>query len=101
MYASNVALQSKRDFKARLTRHAQKRSQQRGLPADAIPMVLAYGERTYDGKGGIRCLMTDRSIAQLVRALGHTQRIDALAGTYVVVNAENPSQVITVAHRYS
>ncbi len=62
-------------------------------------LVLAYGQREFDGQGGIRYLMTADSIASLRRAVGHTQRVDALAGVYAVVSAED-STLITVGHRF-
>lgn len=43
--------------------------------------------------------MTADSIASLQRAVGHTQRVEALAGMYAVVSAED-STLITVGHRF-
>jgi hypothetical protein len=48
----------------------------------------------------VRFLMTDKAMASLVRTLGRNQRIDALVGAYVVVNAEDGT-VNTIGHRYS
>lgn len=98
---SNATFQSTRHKKAQLSRHAQRRAQQRGISADLVPLISCYGDRTHDGEGGIRCLMTPGAMAKLIRAVGHSQRIDALAGTYIVISAEDESQVITVAHRLS
>lgn len=83
-----------------LSKHAQKRGCQRGIPQLSIPLVLAYGEREFDGRGGIRYLMTSDSIASLRRVVGSTQQVDALAGVYAVVSAEDQT-VITVGHRYA
>lgn len=99
MHQSNDTYEANGRRKAELSRHAQKRSQQRGLPEDLVPIIMAYGERSYDGKGAIRYLMTDKSMSALVRALGRNQRIDGLPGAYVVVSAVD-SKVITISHRY-
>lgn len=86
--------------KIELSRHATKRSKQRAISRDCVPLILAYGERSHDGQGGIRYLMTQRSVATLERAVGYTQRLDALAGCYAVVDAANEETVITLGHRY-
>ena len=98
---SNVNYRPDRDRKAQLSRHAKRRSQQRGIGGDVLPLLLAYGERSHDGQGGIRCLMTDKAMATLVRAVGRTQRVDALAGAYFVLSGDDERVVITVSHRYS
>jgi hypothetical protein len=85
---------------AHLSRHAQVRSQQRGLRADTVPVITAFGERSHDGRGGVRYLMTDKAMAALIRAVGRNQQIDALAGAYVVLDAETEGKVITIGHRY-
>lgn len=84
---------------SRVSRHAEKRAQQRCIDKASLPLVLAYGQREFDGQGGIRYLMTANSIESLRRAVGHTQRVDALAGVYAVVSAED-STLITVGHRF-
>lgn len=84
---------------ARVSQHAEKRAQQRCIDKTSLPPVLAYGQREFDGQGGIRYLMTADSIASLRRAVGHTQRVEALAGVYAVVSAED-STLITVGHRF-
>jgi hypothetical protein len=91
------ALRQKIEF----SRHAAKRSQQRAIPADALPLLLAYGERSHDGRGGVRYMMTHSSLAAVARAVGRSQRLDALAGAYAVVSADDERAVITVGHRYS
>lgn len=100
MHYSNATYESTTLRKADLSRHAQKRAQQRGLSQDQAPIIMAYGEPEHDGHGGIRYLMTDKAMARLVRALGRNQCIDGLAGAYVVVSADDGT-VITVGHRYS
>lgn len=96
---SNEGYQANRRRLARVSRHAEKRAQQRCIDKTSLPLVLAYGQREFDGEGGIRYLMTAESIESLRRAVGHTQRVDALAGVYAVVSAED-STLITVGHRF-
>lgn len=100
MPQSNATYQPAARRKVELTRHAQKRSQQRGLGADQAPVIAAFGDADHDGRGGIRYLMTDKAMTRLVRALGRNQCIDGLAGAYVVISADD-GKVITIGHRYS
>ena len=44
--------------------------------------------------------MTRACVERLVNVLGHSQRLDALAGAYVVLSAEDDAVVITASHRY-
>ena len=100
MLHSNVTFQPSSRQKAELSQHAQKRCQQRGFDHDVVPVVTAFGDRSYDGRGGIRYLMSGNAMSTLVRTLGRNQRIDALTGVYVVVSADDGS-VITIGHRYN
>lgn len=84
--------------RAALSNHAAKRAQQRGIGHDALPLLLAFGQREFDGRGGVRYLMTASAVASLGRAVGHTSKVEALAGVYAVVSAEGQT-VITVGHR--
>jgi hypothetical protein len=86
--------------KKELSRHAQKRGNQRGIPAVCLPIVVAFGEKEFDGRGGVRYLMTADAIASLRRAVGATQQVDALAGVYAVLSAEDQT-VITIGHRHT
>ena len=101
MVHSNQFHVTNRSRRADLTRHAQVRSQQRGLAASVVPVITAFGERSHDGHGGIRYLMTNKAMVALVRALGRNQQIDALCGSYVVVAVDDERTVITLGHRYS
>jgi hypothetical protein len=99
LHQSNSSFQPAAHRKAELTRHAQKRSQQRGLGEDQIPVIKAFGEAEHDGRGGIRYLMTGKAMTRLIRALGRNQCIDGLAGAYAVISIDD-DKVITVGHRY-
>lgn len=86
----------------RITRskHASRQAQRRAIPIACHPLLKTYGQQSHDGKGGIRYLMTARSMAQLIKAVGYTKRLEALVGCYLVVAADNPDRVITVGHRH-
>ena len=79
------------------SRHAEKRAQQRGVEQAALPLLLAYGKREFDGRGGVRYMMTADSVASLRRVVGNTQQVERLAGVYAVVSADDS----TVIHRRS
>ena len=98
---SNAHYDSISRRKIEVSRHAHKRAQQRAIPQDCVPLILAYGERSHDGQGGIRYLLTDRVMAILSRAIGHSQRLETLTGCYAVVAAEDEQTVITLGHRQS
>jgi len=85
-------------YSPRLTRHADRRAQQRAISKACIPLVRAYGKRQYDGHGGVTYLMTDDAVQLLIRAVGRTSSIDRLAGVYIVVDADNENVVITIGH---
>lgn len=90
----------RRKIELHLKQHAKERKQQRAISAESIDLIVFFGERTHDGRGGIRCLMTEAAVAKLERALGHTQRIANLKSCYVVLSAEDECTVITVGHLY-
>lgn len=85
--------------KRELSLHARKRSRQRGLSSGSAALVVAFGELEYDHQGGIRYLMTAKALENLRRTVGSTQQVDALAGVYAVVSANDPT-VVTLAHRH-
>lgn len=91
---------SARSRRMSVSQHANKRAQQRGIDKAALPLLLAYGRREFDGKGGIRYLMTSDSLNTLSRAVGRTKQVEALAGLYAVVSATDQT-VITMGHRYN
>lgn len=97
---SNQGFESSRQRRAALSRHACKRAQQRGIDQAALPLLLAYGQREYDGNGAVRYLMTAESLSNLTRVVGRTKHVEALAGVYAVVSAED-NTIITVGHRYA
>lgn len=97
MSQGNEGYESMRYRRAVLSRHAQKRAQQRAIDESAVPLLLAYGRREYDGKGCVRYAMTPEALERLCRTVGRTKQIEALAGTYAVVSAEDQT-VVTLGH---
>ncbi|WP_143707386.1 hypothetical protein [Uliginosibacterium sp. TH139] len=83
-----------------MSQHAQVRKQQRAISQDAIELIVFFGERSHDGRGGIRCVMTAKVIARLASQLGASARVEKLKGCYVVLSAEDECSVITVGHLY-
>lgn len=83
-----------------LSRHAARRVRQRGFTDASVNLILAFGEKEFDGQGALRYLMTARAMAALSRAVGHTAQVEALQGAYAVLSVDG-STVITVGHRYS
>lgn len=83
-----------------LSRHAAKRVRQRGFSDASVNLIVAFGEKEYDGHGAVRYLMTTRAMQLLARAVGRTAQVDSLQGAYAVLSVDG-STVITVGHRYS
>ena len=91
---------NKPECASRVTRHANRRAQQRAISKACIPLIRAYGKRQYDGRGGVTYLMTYGAIDTLLRAVGRTAAIERLEGVYIVVDAVDEKTVITVGHRW-
>lgn len=100
MAYSNHHYLASRFRKAQLSRHAEKRAKQRGIDQGSVRLVLAYGKHEFDGRGGMRCLMTEKAMALLRSDVGKTPQVEALAGVYVVVSTEDQT-VITLGHRFA
>jgi|AntAceMinimDraft_12_1070368.scaffolds.fasta_scaffold63385_2 hypothetical protein len=99
MVFSNAYIEPMARSKKELSIHAKKRISQRGISSLSVPLVKAFGQEEFDGRGGIRYLMTSSSIKNLCRVVGFTQKVDALEGVYIVVSAADGT-VITVGHHY-
>lgn len=99
MSIGNANYQSASSTKREFSKHALKRGCQRGISALSVRLVKAFGEREFDGMGGIRYFMTSDAVNNLRRVVGSTQQVDALSGIYAVISATDDT-VITVGHRY-
>lgn len=87
-------------IKREMSLHAQKRGSQRGISPGSADLVMTFGEKEHDNHGGIRYLMTAKSLEKLRGVVGNSQKVDALAGVYVVVSATSPT-IITLAHHHN
>ena len=82
-----------------LSRHAQARMQQRGIPLTMIDQVLRYGCVRHDHRGAI-IVFLDREGRRRMARSGEARlgEIDRLGRVYVVLQADGT--VVTVGHRY-
>jgi hypothetical protein len=97
---TNLGYESRKSQRAILSRHAQKRMAQRGFTDASVKLIQAFGETSYDSNGAIRYLMTRAAVEKVGCIFGRSQKLDALAGAYVVLSADDAPTVITVSHRY-
>jgi hypothetical protein len=83
-----------------LTRHAELRMQQRGIPRQAIDYVLAYGRASHDHHGARIVWLDKRSRARLGREEGRVvlRKLDKHLNAYAIVGMDGA--VLTVGHRY-
>lgn len=83
------------------TRHAQIRSQQRGIPLRISEMLLAYGEEHFDGHGAVIRYFSRRSRQYLRDDLGAeaVRRLSEHLRAYLVQNAHD-GVIITVGLRH-
>lgn len=101
MQHSNCGYEPTWEARATLTNHARWRGAQRAITPETVAVIREFGERSHDGRGGVLCMMTRRAVQRLVRAVGHSQRVDAIAGTYAVFSADGEDRVITVGHAHA
>jgi hypothetical protein len=96
---SNVSYSSKRDQRIRMSKHAQKRCQQRGTDQAHVPLLRLFGEAVHDGKGATCHSMTQAAMRNMYRVIGYTKKLETLAGRYIVVSIADGT-VITCGHIY-
>jgi hypothetical protein len=84
------------------TNHAILRSQQRGVPPMIIDWLHDFGERRYDGHGGVIRFFSAKSRYRLEQEVGRDQirRLSEHLRCYLVESSHDGS-IITVAKRYS
>jgi hypothetical protein len=82
-----------------LTKHARTRLQQRGISADVLDCLLAYGRKVHDHRGGEVIFFDHHSRTQLRRDQGDAvfKRLETKLGTYAVLGSDG--SIITVGHR--
>lgn len=85
-----------------LTKHAAKRSQQRGIPPLVRHWLLDYGEENFDGHGAIVRYFSPQSIRNMERDFGRepVRRLSEYLRCYLVESSHD-GIVITVGKRHS
>ena len=83
-----------------LTKHAVSRFRQRGIPPIADFLLDEFGERHYDGRGGMVIYLSHRSVRRMERAFGRrrSSKMSEYRGIYRV-DAIRDGKTITVCHR--
>lgn len=81
-----------------LTTHARTRAQQRGIAAELLPHLLAFGTERHDSHGAV-IVCFDRVARRRAERAGAAcaRDLDRLAGVYAV---ETHGVVATVGHRH-
>ena len=90
-----------REMNTVYTGHALIRAQQRGIPRSVCNLLLAYGEETYDSRGGvIRCFTRD-VIRVMEQEVGKAslRRMSEYLRCYLVQGSTDGA-VITVGKRH-
>jgi hypothetical protein len=76
----------------RLSGHARKRSQQRGIDDEVIAAVLLYGEKFHAGEGNFAYYMSRRAVERASRS--HGTRLDDYRDAAVIASPH--MNIITV-----
>lgn len=82
--------------------HGEIRQQQRGIPSVIVDLVLRYGSREYDHRGGVVKYLDRRARRAIEQNMGrdfvksHSDQMNV----YVVQSATD-GHVITCGHRYT
>jgi hypothetical protein len=84
------------------TQHATQRAQQRGVPPLITSWLVEYGEKAFDGHGGMVRFFSRKSIRRMERELGTApvRRLSEYLRSYLVQGAADGA-VITVGKRYN
>ena len=83
-----------------VTKHAQRRLQQRGLPSAALEVLLDFGSEKHVGKGCIAFAMNHAARKRARECLGAAtfSRLEPHLNSYVIL--ADDGVVVTAAHRY-
>jgi hypothetical protein len=97
---------SRREFRAEarscadsMTRHAQVRCQQRGLPSGLLDLLYEYGDEEHDKHGAVILYFSKKARRRMARNLGwqFLRCLGPFLNAYVV---EADGWVITAGHRH-
>lgn len=81
-----------------LTRHAQKRLQQRGIPESLVDVLIDFGHTSKTSKGCEIVFLTQRDKRQIAGSLPKHNSCTRVGNTYLVLDPSG--NVITAGHRY-
>ena len=94
---TNVSpLHSNRTLPVHFTQHARCRSAQRAIPFRVVEQLLAAGKRDFDHRGGVRVHLHQRSAQRRFNELAGQYAAARYRNAYTVVDAADPTCVITV-----
>jgi hypothetical protein len=83
-----------------LTKHAEKRMNQRGISKEMMELIYEHGREQYDHRGGVRIMLTKKMIGLLVKRLPKLKKMfERVKSTYLVISS-NDGAVITAGHLY-
>jgi len=82
------------------THHARVRMQQRGIDAEKLDLLLAYGRALHDHHGHVLFHMDRRALKAVRKARGERAgpMLERVRGIFAVVGKDGV--IITVGHRY-
>lgn len=82
-----------------MTSHARIRLQQRGIPHQVLPYLVAFGKTMYDHQGARVLYLNKKSREQIRRAAGDDmfRALASALDVYAVLNVDGT--VVTVGHR--
>ncbi|MBK5295003.1 MAG: hypothetical protein JJE04_25420 [Acidobacteriia bacterium] len=82
------------------TQHAATRARQRAIPPFVEFLLDEFGERIYDGRGGIRVFFTQKSIRRMEHSFGRrpVAKMSEYLGVYKVDDSRD-GMTITIGHR--
>lgn len=86
----------------RLTNHAKSRIQQRGIPLEMTQWLVSYGDKVYDGHGGLIRFFSQRVLRKLRHRLDPDsfRQIFENRRCYLVLSS-NDGAVITAGKRFA
>jgi hypothetical protein len=96
--AADLTPASRGKLPAAITRHADTRLQQRGLPRAVIEWLQQFGAEEHDKHGAVIRYFDKAARRRLERALGRAvvRRMSGFLDAYLV---ENGGSVVTIGHR--
>lgn len=79
--------------------HARARMQQRGIPEQVLSVLIRFGKKAYDHRGGKVVYLTPKRKRRLYMAVEKAllRKLEPVLDTYMVLNCEH--HVVTVGHR--